>query len=75
MLQMLYEEGAEEVYVAGIALDYCVYNTAIQAAGRGFKTYVILDATKAVFPENNADTVASLQAKGVTIVTSCDVLR
>lgn len=37
-----------EVYVCGIATEYCVMSTAMDAMRAGFKTYVITDAIAAV---------------------------
>jgi len=38
----------KEVYVCGLAFDFCVGQTAIDAAAFGFKTFIITDATKSV---------------------------
>lgn len=38
----------KQVFVVGLAYDFCVQNSAIQSAKRGFETYVIEDATKGV---------------------------
>ncbi|GEO10761.1 bifunctional nicotinamidase/pyrazinamidase [Segetibacter aerophilus] len=37
-----------EVYVAGLAADYCVYYTAKDAVEEGFTTYIIEDAVRAI---------------------------
>jgi nicotinamidase/pyrazinamidase len=42
----LRDRGIREVYVAGLAGDYCVYYTAIDSLHEGFKTFIIEDATK-----------------------------
>ena len=44
----LKERGIESVYIVGIATDFCVAWTAMDAARLGFKTFVISDATKAI---------------------------
>lgn len=44
----LKERGIDTVYIVGIATDFCVAWTAIDAAKLGFKTFVISDATKAI---------------------------
>lgn len=38
----------EEVYLAGLAGDYCVYFSAKDALQEGFKTYLIEDATRPI---------------------------
>jgi nicotinamidase/pyrazinamidase len=40
--------GIDRVYVVGLATDFCVAWTAIDARKAGFKTYVIEDATRAI---------------------------
>jgi nicotinamidase/pyrazinamidase len=56
-----------EVDVVGIATDYCVRATALDAAGTGRPTRVLLDLTAAVAPERLAGTLADLEAAGVAV--------
>jgi nicotinamidase/pyrazinamidase len=51
--------------VCGIATDYCVRATALDAARAGFATTVLLDLTAAVAPERLATTLDELAAAGV----------
>ncbi|WP_216937670.1 bifunctional nicotinamidase/pyrazinamidase [Acinetobacter sp. BY484] len=44
----LRERGIDSVFVVGIATDFCVAWTAIDACKLGFKTFVIADATKGI---------------------------
>lgn len=44
----LKEKDVKEVFVMGLAADYCVKFTALDAIGLGFKTYLIEDATRGV---------------------------
>lgn len=46
--QLLHERGVERVVVCGLATDYCVAATALDAVRRGFATSVVLDAIAAV---------------------------
>jgi nicotinamidase/pyrazinamidase len=48
LLEYLKEKGVEAVYVCGLAYDYCVKFTAIDARNEGFETFVITDACKGV---------------------------
>ena len=45
---MLKKEGIKKIVVAGLATDYCVKETAIDGADRGFETIVLTDAIRAV---------------------------
>ncbi|MCL6258725.1 bifunctional nicotinamidase/pyrazinamidase [Aquiflexum sp. TKW24L] len=44
----LKQNGIEEVYACGLATDYCVKFTVLDAISEGFKTTLIADATRAV---------------------------
>lgn len=44
----LKERGIDTVYIVGIATDFCVAWTAMDAAKLGFKAFVISDVTKAI---------------------------
>ncbi len=44
----LHQEGVTDVYVAGLATDYCVRATVLDAIKAGFKTWVIADGVRGV---------------------------
>ncbi|PQO41193.1 bifunctional nicotinamidase/pyrazinamidase [Blastopirellula marina] len=44
----LQREGVDEVHIVGLATDYCVKFTALDAVGLGFKTKVILEGVRGV---------------------------
>ena len=48
LAQLLRERGIDSVTVIGLATDYCVKHTAIEAAGEGFGVYVERDAVRGV---------------------------
>jgi nicotinamidase/pyrazinamidase len=59
----------ERAVVCGLATDYCVKATAIDAATLGFSTYLLLDAARAVNlnPGDDERAVDEMRAAGVTI--------
>lgn len=59
-----------EVDVVGLALDYCVKATALDAEMSGFKTHVLLDATRSVNPEKDNELIQELTNKGVFVTHS-----
>ncbi|MEZ0052684.1 nicotinamidase/pyrazinamidase [Mycobacterium sp. MAA66] len=63
----LRSKGVDEVDVVGIATDYCVKATALDAARAGFRTHVLLDYTAGVAPGSSADAIATLRDSGVTV--------
>nr|WP_283248352.1 bifunctional nicotinamidase/pyrazinamidase [Parachlamydia sp. AcF125] len=44
----LKERGVQKLYIAGLATDYCIKYTALDAKNLGFQVYVIADACRAV---------------------------
>jgi len=66
----LREVGVTEVIIVGLALDYCVKATALDAAEAGFQTTVIRAGTRAVelAAGDGAAAVVALRAAGVTVV-------
>jgi len=66
--------GITEVFVAGLAADYCVYFSAKDARSEGFAVTVIEDATRGIAPESMAAAKADLLVQGVRFVSSQEVL-
>ena len=67
--------GVTVVYVAGLAGDYCVYYSALDALAAGFETHVIVDAIRAISADGFRAAQADLQAKGAHLVESQAALR
>ncbi len=68
-------EGARRLFVAGLATDYCVKNTALTAMTLGFEAYVIRDACRAVNlkPGDEAQAIAQIERAGGRIILSADL--
>jgi nicotinamidase/pyrazinamidase len=64
----LRDRGIAEVYVCGLARDFCVLWTAEDAADLGFDTVVIWELTRPVDPASDAAVRAALAAKRVRIL-------
>jgi len=75
--EWLKAQGVTEVYVCGLATDYCVKFTALDAAQFGFKTYLIEDASRGVNLRVNDVAVAidEMKRAGVTVVQSKDLFN
>lgn len=65
-----------DVYVLGLATDYCVKFTALDAVALGFRTHLIIDACRAVNlqPGDEQRAIEEMRQAGVTILTSGDLL-
>jgi nicotinamidase/pyrazinamidase len=56
--------GVEEIIICGLALDYCVYYTALDGAAEGFSTIVFTDLSRGVnAPEGRVDEVLGALVK------------
>ncbi len=73
----LRQQGVSDVYIVGLATDYCVKFTALDANKLGFKTYLIEDACRGVnlSPYDAYNAVQDMKTAGITIIQSADVLN
>jgi nicotinamidase/pyrazinamidase len=70
--QMLRDEGVEEVWVGGLATDYCVKETVLDARKEGFKVKALADAMRPVNvnPADGGKALEEMSAAGAEIVGS-----
>jgi nicotinamidase/pyrazinamidase len=64
--------GLDTVFIGGLATDYCVFYSALDAARLGLKTIVLGDAIRGVgYPEGSVEkALAGMKAAGVGLVSS-----
>jgi len=76
LVHRLRAHGIERVFVCGLATDYCVKATALEAKEHGFQTIVLTDAIAAVNvkPEDERKALDELAAAGITFMTSEQLL-
>ncbi|MBN1242119.1 MAG: bifunctional nicotinamidase/pyrazinamidase [Spirochaetales bacterium] len=69
--------GVRRVYLAGLATDYCVLFSSLDAARLGFDTWVVSDAVRAVGVPAGSEKAAFqvMESAGVRLVTSAELLR
>ena len=67
MNRILHKNGIKEVIVYGLATDYCVKATAIDAADAGYKVTVIEGLSKGVAPDTTAKALEEMRARGIQI--------
>ncbi|MDB5588739.1 MAG: nicotinamidase [Devosia sp.] len=71
----LNERDVDKLYVVGLATDFCVGWTAIDAAAGGFDVAVIEDATRAIDNAGSLEKAwAEMQTAGVSRLQSKDIL-
>lgn len=74
--EFLRTRGVRRLFVCGLATDYCVNFTALDAVTLGYQTHLIVDASRGVnLRPGDADrAVEELRAHGATIVRSAEIL-
>ena len=72
LVSQLREQGVEEVVVGGLATDYCVKNTVLDARKHGFKVKLLENATRAVDlqPGDGDRAIEEMRAAGAEIVST-----
>lgn len=65
--------GVSSIFVTGLAADYCVYFTALDAMELGFKSTIITDATRAIDNDEFAKKLSDFKAKGGMEISSTQV--
>lgn len=73
----LKENGLRDIYIVGLATDYCVKFTALDAASLGFNTWVIQDGCRGVnMNEGDVDKAyAEMKQAGCHIISAADLLN
>jgi nicotinamidase/pyrazinamidase len=67
----LKERGVDTVYMVGLALDFCVMFSALDARAAGFNTFVVLDACRAIDMNGSlAAAMERMQTAGVGLIQS-----
>lgn len=73
--EFLKSKGIDELYVAGLATDYCVRASVLDGLRRGFQVYVVEDAVAAVNlqPTDGEHALKEMKKAGAHIVRSNEV--
>jgi len=70
----LQQRSIQKVFVGGLATDFCVAWTAIDARNSGFETYVVEDACRGIDTQGSlAKAWADMQQAGVKRITSAEL--
>ncbi len=75
--QFLVDQYVKEVYIMGLATDYCVKFTALDAAELGFDTSVVIDGCRGVelCPGDIAAAFDEMETAGVKLVQSNQIIH
>lgn len=70
----LRERGADTLVLTGLATDFCVYYSAVDAIGHGFQATLVTDACRAIDLDGSlAAAMDDMKARGVRFVTSAQI--
>lgn len=68
-LNLLSFMGIIELYVGGLATDYCVKESVLDALKNGFKVKLLMDAIKGVNEESSREAIKQMVARGAEQIT------
>ncbi|MFA6603850.1 MAG: isochorismatase family protein [Patescibacteria group bacterium] len=73
--ELLHVDGVKRIFLTGLALDFCVGFTALDARDYGFEVFVIEDATRAVALPGTVEAMrAAFLKAGVRLIQSEDLI-
>ena len=73
MDKLLKKNNIKKVIVYGIATDYCVRATAIDAAAAGYKVIFIKNLSRGVAPDTSQKAIEEMKAKGIVVLDDLDL--
>lgn len=75
--QFLKAKGITDIYLCGLATNYCVYRSAMDAVNAGFKVHVVIDACRGIDRPMGAvnETLNKMRDAGIMIITSNELVQ
>jgi nicotinamidase/pyrazinamidase len=73
LLEFLQEKNVHQVFVAGLALDFCVKDTVIDSIKNGFETILVIDGTRGISEEGSFETIEEFSKLGGKIIESWEL--
>jgi nicotinamidase/pyrazinamidase len=73
MEKLLKKEEITKVVVYGIATDYCVKATALDAVSAGYQVVLIKNLCRGVAPETSQKAIEEMKARGIVILEDLDL--
>lgn len=69
--KILKGKGVKRVYICGVATEYCVRATALDALKLGFEVVLLRDAVKGIKPEDEKRAIKELMERGAGVGLEC----
>ncbi|MBE0663075.1 MAG: isochorismatase family protein [Bacteroidales bacterium] len=75
--EYLVNRGITDLYIAGLATDYCVKETVLDSLQKGFSTFVVTDAIHPVEvnPGDGEKALEEMASKGASLVNSSQLVK
>lgn len=75
LYEYLKDKGITEIYIAGLATDFCVKYSVLDALKLNFKVFVVIDACRGVnlHPDDERRALDEMQQAGAHLLTSVDI--
>jgi nicotinamidase/pyrazinamidase len=73
MDKLLKKDKINKVVVYGIATDFCVIATALDAATEGYKVIMIKNLSRGVAPDTSQKAIEEMKAKGIVVLDDLDL--
>ena len=67
--RLLRRDGIKKLIIYGLATDYCVKHTVLDAAELGYPVELLVDLCRGISPETTASALEEMEAKGVAIIS------
>ncbi len=71
--ELMKKDGVKEVFIGGLALEYCVKATAIHSAKLGFKTTVFKDAVGHINEDEAKSALEEMENAGISLMMTTDL--
>ena len=66
--RLLRRDGIKELIIYGLATDYCVKHTALDAVALGYRVELLVDLCRGISSETTDSALKELEARGVNII-------
>ena len=72
---LLKKNSVDTLYIMGLATDYCIKFTVLDALELGYKVYLVEDGCRGVniTPEDSQKAIEEMKNKGAVIINSCQI--
>lgn len=68
LADILRSSNVKKIFITGVATDYCVKNTALDALNHKFDVYLIIDGIKGI--KNEEEAIREMKQKGIKLIES-----